>query len=295
MTFAPGIGAWNMKHLRIIGCEVTKANDPAMRLYGDFERECPHEAISVAGVESFEVAENHVHHSIKEGIDIKEVSRHGIVHHNLVHDLGRQGLYVDAWFGQLYDVEFAHNTVHHCEWGMAISAEGKESELSDIRIHHNSLHHNRASGIYFGTWGGDGPRSNIVITNNTIFANGTVEHWAGPTGSIDMKSSNTRDVLITRNIALKGAAFDIATFIDPTATPERFEELGILIENNLVGSFLDDTDHPSPYNRVYATAGIEPIRGDPRFTDPEAGDFQPGPGSAAIISSEPGYVGAVQP
>lgn len=295
MTFAPGIGAWNMEHLRILECEVTRANDPAMRLYGNPDHECPHEAISVAGVAHFEVARNHVHHSIKEGIDVKEISRHGVVHHNHVHDMGRQGLYVDAWFGHLFDVEFSHNRVHDCEWGLALSVEGKGSMLSGVRIHHNLLYRNRGSGIYFGTWGGDGPRSDIRITNNTIVGNGDIGHWAGPTGSIDMKSANTRDVLIARNICLDGAAFDLATFIDPAAEPDRFAALNIRIEDNLLGPFRDETDYPSPYNRVHATEGLRPVRGDPKFADPSNGDFHPLSGSAAITEAQPGYLGAIRP
>ena len=38
--------------------------------------------------------------SDKEGIDVKETSARGRVHHNLVHHLRRQGIYVDAWFGK---------------------------------------------------------------------------------------------------------------------------------------------------------------------------------------------------
>ena len=46
--------------------------------------EPPHEALSIGGAVDFEVAYNHVYDSDKEGIDIKETSKRGKVHHNLV-------------------------------------------------------------------------------------------------------------------------------------------------------------------------------------------------------------------
>lgn len=100
-TFAPGIGLWNCSHVKVLFCEVTRSNNNALRLYGDASKEAPHEGISSGGARYFEIAWNHVHHGFKEGIDIKEVSAHGVVHHNYVHDMPRQGLYTDAWFGVL--------------------------------------------------------------------------------------------------------------------------------------------------------------------------------------------------
>lgn len=261
-TFKPGIGAWNVSHLRVIGNEVTEATTNRMRLFGDPSREAPHEAISIAGVTDFEVAFNHVHHVEKEGIDVKEVSRRGRVHHNYIHDVRRQGLYVDAWFGLLEDVEFHHNLVHNAEWGIAISVEGRLSELRNVVIRDNIFFKNRASGIYFGTWGGDGPRSNILIAHNTIIEAGNVEHWAGPTGGIDVRSPQSRGVTIVNNVIASTAAFPIGLFFDP-ADASAMARYDFLVSHNWVGPYADRTaEGIEGYGRLFASVGQSALRGE---------------------------------
>ena len=105
-SFASGISAWQgTASLRILGNTVTGANDKALSIRPFTGNEAPHEATSIAGTRGFEVAWNDVGPNAKEGIDVKETAAHGVVHHNHCHDNDRQGLYVDAWFGILEDVE----------------------------------------------------------------------------------------------------------------------------------------------------------------------------------------------
>lgn len=293
-TFACGIGAWNAAWLRVVGCEVTHANTQAMRLYGDPRQECPHEAISIAGVKHFEAAWNHVHDCDKEGIDVKEVSAHGVVHHNWVHDMPRQGLYTDAWFGTLEDVEWYSNAVTRCEWGLVISAEGKGAEMHNVRAHHNVLWQNRGSGLYFGTWGADGPRVDIRLDHNTLFGNGRPAHWAGPTGNIDVRSHGVRNLTVADNLCAGGGAYEIATFIDPATESDRFAALGISVTGNLVASQTSDTRAPATYGKVYAWPGRNAVVADPRLSDPKHGDFTPRTASPALRGRNR-YIGAFGP
>jgi hypothetical protein len=293
MTFAPGIGAWNCSDFRVIGCEVTNANTQKMRLFGDPKHECPHEAISIAGVNRFEAAWNHVHHCEKEGIDVKEISRNGVVHHNYVHDMPRQGLYADAWFGVLENVEFASNVVHDCEWGLVISVEDRNSLLRNLRAHHNLLYRNRGSGLYFGTWGANGPRSDIRLENNTLYGNGKAQHWAGPTGNIDVRARDVRDLVVARNICLAGGAYEIATLFNPATEAAQFAALNIRIDDNVVASNKDDTNGPPGYGKPYVWPGTNVIATDPALNAPATGDFRPRAGSAAF--TKPGYRGAFAP
>lgn len=303
-SYNSGIGIWYADHVKVLYCEVTRANEPDMRVSGQpFGREAPHEAISICGAKHFEVAYNHVHQCFKEGIDVKEVSANGVVHHNHIHDLPRQGLYVDAWFGLLHDVVFHSNVVHDCEWGFAISVEGKDSELKNVKFHNNLLFDNRASGIIFGVWGNNRLRSNIEIYNNTIYNNGTPGHWAGTTGGIDIKSVNMKDVKIYRNIILNNWGFEIGISLHPDKVVEELEKRNVTISDNITGLF---KSKPSDFSffeiEMHGFLPQNNIIADPLFTDPLRSDFSipfysPAAGNAAKNKDEFNafYFGALRP
>lgn len=272
MTFMPGIGAWNSSRVRIVGNDVSRANDPSMRLWGNPEHECPHEAISVAGIRHFEVAWNRVHDSVKEGIDVKEVSAHGVVHHNLVENLHRQAYYADAWFGLLEDVEFVSNVARRCEWGLVISVEGRASELRNVRVRHNVLHDNRASGIFFGRWGTDGPRSGIRIEANTLVRNGRRGHWAGATGNIDLRSPNVRDLMVERNLLVGGSGFQIAAFTDDLGV---LASKSVVVRNNRMDRRMPCPVEENPYGPAHVLYGQSPQFGAVEFEDPSGDRWLP--------------------
>lgn len=282
-TYSCGIGAWNTHHVRILHNEVTDANDLERRDHDQPKpREAPHEAISLGGVSDFEVAWNRVFDSHKEGIDVKEASRRGRVHHNSVTGMERQGLYADAWYGLLEDVSFDHNYVADCEWGAALSCEGEGAWLRRVWIHNNVIERVRGSGIYFGSWGTDGPRSDIVVAHNTIVTAGAVDHWSGATGGIDLRSRNLHGMLIANNIVVDAAAYGIGSSISlEEAKAAGVERMSIL--HNLV----------SPWRELEAPAGAHrpgyPISravdaGDqileaPEFVARERGDYRLTPDS----------------
>ncbi|MDX2111291.1 MAG: right-handed parallel beta-helix repeat-containing protein [Verrucomicrobiota bacterium] len=287
-TFAPGIGLWNCQYVKVMYCEITGATTNRMRLYGDFNQEAPHEAISSGGAKYFEIAYNHVHDCDKEGIDIKEVSAHGTVHHNYVHDMPRQGLYTDAWFGVLEDVEFRDNVVHNCEWGIGVSSEGSSASLRNVRIRNNLFYNNRGSGIFFSLWGGDGPRSQIVIANNTFYKNGSPTHWSGPTGSIDLRSVNVQDITVVNNLCVGGGAYEIATFDNPATNGlDQLTAKNVVIKYNLTETFKDDTNRTFLYGRNYALLGDNPITGTAGLTNPTRGSFYLTEPSRARIAGSP--------
>ncbi|MBN2806334.1 MAG: right-handed parallel beta-helix repeat-containing protein [Prolixibacteraceae bacterium] len=303
-SYNSGIGIWYADQVKVLHCEVTRANEPEMRVPGQtMGREAPHEAISICGAKHFEVAYNHVHQGFKEGIDVKEVSALGVVHHNYVHDMPRQGLYVDAWFGLLHEVTFHSNIVHDCEWGFAISVEGKDSELKNLAFHHNILYNNRASGIIFGVWGHDRPRSGIEIYNNTLYNNGSPGHWAGSTGGIDMRSHQSTEVSIFRNIIVNNWAYEIGLAFEPEKVNDELKKRNINIEDNITGPFKDKKSDWSFFERI--SAGYLPgnnIEADPLFTAPSKGDFSipfqsPAAGNAALLKAtgEEFYYGALRP
>lgn len=286
-SFNSGIGLWYSDQVKVLHCEVTGANRQDMKTDLDrLGREAPHEALTIAGATHFEVAFNEVHHCDKEGIDCKEVSSHGIIHHNYMHDLPRQGLYVDCWFGLLQDVEFSHNTVHDCEWGMAISGEGLDASMRNIRIHHNLLYDNRGSGIFFGVWGHDEPRDSIFIYNNTIARNGSKNHWAGPVGGIDIRSTSLTNTAIYNNICHDNFAYEIGCSLESEEREAWQKENGIIVTHNHSGNYKSMPEPPGAYGSVYGFWGDEPSKGDPYFSP--APGFSIFPGSPALRSGWPG-------
>ncbi|MFC2090982.1 right-handed parallel beta-helix repeat-containing protein [Bacteroidota bacterium] len=279
-SFNSGIGLWYSDKVKVLHCEVIGANQIPMKTEEDrVGREAPHEALTIAGATHFEVAYNHVHHCEKEGIDCKEVSSHGTIHHNYTHDLPRQGLYVDCWFGLLQDVEFSYNIAHDCEWGMAISAEGKDASMKNIRIHHNILYDNRGSGIFFGVWGNDEARDSIFIYNNTVYNCGSPNHWAGPTGGIDVCSQNITNTFIYNNIFHNNYAYEIGISLEGDERSTWEKERNVVITHNHSGVFKSISTPPGSYGSIYGYRGHEASEGDPELS--EAPGFMPSASSPA--------------
>jgi len=238
-THNSGIGLWYCDSVLVAHCEITAANDNSEQYYNPGQKrggEAPHEALSICGAQFFEVADNHIHDCFKEGIDCKEVSQHGIIHHNLVNDLPRQAYYTDAWFGLLEDIEFYENTSYNCMWGFAVSVEGKGSELRNVRFHHNLIYNMTGSGVLFGMWGNNLLRSDIHIYNNTFYHCGSPQVFSGGVGSIDILSKNFRDVFIYRNICDKGWDYEMGfTFTHEEAEKALNERNFVAAENLFEG------------------------------------------------------------
>lgn len=253
-SFGSGIAAWDSDHdghgcerIRISGNTVVRSNDrdvaPRWFRVAPPEAEPPHEAISLGGVVGFEVDHNEILAGRKEGIDVKETSANGRVHHNLVHETARQGLYVDAWFGTLHDIEIDHNLVTRCEGaGLAISVEQGRG-IDDLRIHDNELVDNSGTGILFGRWGTDGPRTRIEIVHNTIRHNGhgppaDGEAFFWITGGIFLYSANVEHLQVRGNLVVDNRGFQIgagdAWLAAQTSLAAAFAARDIVFAQNVV-------------------------------------------------------------
>jgi hypothetical protein len=311
-TFSPGIAAWETNpeldrthHIKIIGNTVTHANTWDMLPTGYHqEGEPPHEAISIAGAKYFEVSYNHLYNSDKEGIDVKEVSKHGSVHHNFIDHMDRQGLYVDAWFGAIEDIDVYDNVVRNCRMsGMIISVENGKS-VSDVRVHHNLFYNNLGTGFFFSRWG-DGPRSNIKIYNNTIVGNGygqpnPGEKYYWMTGGLYLFSNNLSDVDIRNNIIANNRAFQIG-YSDhwlnvDSDIKKAFTEKKIVVDYNLILE-PEQMEYPlylgwppDMYANVWPFLGSHPIQGDAGFENSAAENFYLLPNSIAVDAGDPSLV-----
>ena len=258
-TVSSGIGIWNSKAIIVDGNEVVLACN-------DGEQEC----ITVAGTDTFEVKNNHVHHSGPgskggEGIDIKDGSRNGKVFKNRVHDLNnRVGIYIDAWDKHTYDIEVFKNLVFNIfnNDGIAIGSE-KGGLLENITIYDNIIYNNGLSGITLSDAGDSQthPLKDIKIINNTIYKNGGSNNWGG---GISIENSDIEGLLIRNNICSKNVFFQIQ---------REAEVKNFKIDHNLIDGFRGYDDE---------ILGNEYILEDPRFVNPDKGDFHLKFGSPAI-------------
>ncbi|HXW30209.1 MAG TPA: right-handed parallel beta-helix repeat-containing protein, partial [Xanthobacteraceae bacterium] len=305
-TFSSGIAVWDTNHegtgannIRIIGNTITNATTwdlappDVPRL-----RQAPHEALSIGGAVNFEIAYNHVYDSDNEGIDIKETSKRGKVHHNLVHNVGAQGIYVDAWFGEIEDIEVFSNVVHNCRGaGMVLSVEDGKS-VSKVDIHNNLIFNNDGSGMFFSRWGVDNARRDIQISNNVLYHNGygppkagQTYHWL--TGGLYLYSTNVYGISIRGNIFSGNRGFQIGysdLFVkDNRSWQAVAAEHGIQITGNLIDGRntidfpIKSGGAPSDQVDIYAVNGDAAIFGNPLFKDAVNQDFTLRPGSPAVV------------
>jgi hypothetical protein len=294
-TLSSGIAVWDTnhdgkgtEHIRIIGNTITKATTwdlapPDLPRKG----EPPHEALSIGGAVNFEVAYNHIYDSDKEGIDIKETSKRGKVHHNLVHHVGRQGIYVDAWFGEISDIEIYSNVIHDCMAGIVLSVENGQF-VEKVNVHNNLIFNNKGSGLYFSRWGVENERRNIQISNNVFYHNGYGPPSAGQTyywmtGGLYLYSTNVHNVSIRNNIFSDNRGFQVgysALFTKNNGSwravsrKKKIQITGNLIDGpNMIDSPIESGGDPPDRVKIYAVNGTRPIFGNPMFKDPVNQDF----------------------
>ena len=304
-TFSSGIAVWDSnhdgkgaEHIRILGNTIIKATTWDLAPPDSPRRGAPpHEALTISGAVDFEVAYNHVYDSDKEGIDVKDPSKQGKLHHNLIYNVDRQGIYVDAWNGKISDIEIFSNVIHDCRGaGLVLSVENGESD-ENIKIHNNLIFNNDGSGLYFARWGVDNPRRNVQISHNVFYHNGYGPPRAGQTyywltGGLYLYSTNVRDISIKDNIFSDNRGFQIGysdLFVkDNQSWQAVAREKRILITANLIdgrnaiNSPIESGGDPSDRVGIYAINGDHPIFGDPLFNDPVNQDFTLRRGSPAV-------------
>jgi hypothetical protein len=142
------------------------------------------EGLSIASVNRFVVSYNSLDYSeappagycegaIRLGIDVKESSQNGSVHHNTVRNFNAGGIYTDGWEAgsngtpTLNHVNIYQNYVE--EGGIQVNCERSVGTVEYINIFNNLVVNGRFTGIAVkGSWG-DGLKKNINIFNNTIY------------------------------------------------------------------------------------------------------------------------------
>jgi PKD repeat protein len=247
-TLHSGIASWTSTNTVIQGNEIELANN-------DGEQE----ALTVTQSATVQVLNNHVHHGGPgnnggEGIDVKDGSHHILVKGNLVHDMNRLCLYVDAWDSPTYNVTLDGNRAYNCfRYGIALASE-RGGELYDVQVINNVLYQNVRSGIVIADWdsGYPHPMHDITIANNTTYDNGDAV-WGG---GIDVLEPTVQGVTIRNNIVSQNSFFTILA--------ENVPASALTVDHNLIDGYR---------NQAGELKGTDYVEAAPRFVDAAAADF----------------------
>ncbi len=258
-----GIQAWGDTDLIVDGNTVIDAC-----LGGEGCQEC----ISISHTAGFVVTDNSVIGGGMEGIDAKDGSSRGLIAENLVRDLPRVGIYVDAWDSDQSDIEVARNRSWNNKVGITVNSENG-GICGDIRIIDNDLSGNLECGLWIGCGGvetaahpvvgveargnlirntrkGDGIRIGVVkngrtediyVHDNVIYGNGRsgimVADWR-----VDKTSETAAmaDVRIVNNTVVSNGLDLVTDGGWGTGGVALFaaEAVGLVVRNNLI------SDHP---------------------------------------------------
>ena len=290
ITVESGVSAWESDSVLLDGNTIDSANYTSGAM----------EAISVSQTTNFVVSNNELKNCFKEGIDTKESDHHGKVINNYIHDLVRQGLYIDGWNEYLTDIEEYGNIVTRCMYGLAVSCELAGGIVDTVSFHHNVLYNLDRTGIDFTNWGStydDGTRSNIHIYNNTIFDNGyrRVDAGGSPHGGLLIECHNIPNMTAENNIFAYNCSFCYATK-DTTPLSSVVVQYNLLADyNNSHDNLLRYADslHKTisyfayGYGVTYALHGTHEVVGKAMFADSVHGNFHLQRTSAAINQGNP--------
>ncbi len=257
-TVSSGIGVWGGNNIIIDGNEVVLACN-------DGEQE----DITVAGTDTFEIKNNHVHDgglgtNGGEGIDAKDGSRNGKIYGNHVHHLNRLGIYIDAWDKHTYNIEVYQNIVHDIDNndGFTVASE-MGGLLENIKFYNNIAYNNGVAGFNFSRNGPSSsrPMKDITVINNTFYNNG-VSGWGG---GIVLDNPDIQNVVIRNNIVSQNATFQIDLEADVPTNQ-------LTIDYNLIEGYRGYVDE---------TRGSNYLEADPKFVNPGV-DFHLQSNSPAI-------------
>jgi len=166
--FSSGIATWSSSYVLIRGNVVSDARYPTGS---------GNESISISGTTNFDVSYNEVSVPIGAtcqsgniGIDVKDGSRFGVVHHNYIHDMLIRcgGIYIDAWEHLTGNIDIYSNYVTNVAWGITVGSE-RTGTAENIRIYNNLMYNVGSTGIGIGHMVATGMKRNIEIYNNTIY------------------------------------------------------------------------------------------------------------------------------
>ncbi|WP_136809821.1 right-handed parallel beta-helix repeat-containing protein [Desulfosediminicola flagellatus] len=279
-------------HGTVRNCEVYKTEAGGIRARGannividsnEVELACMRsksESITISGgSHDIEVMYNKVHNNGSvvnggSGIDMKEGSYNGKIHHNEVYNIhGQNGIYTDAWDKATTNIEIYSNYIHDfTDVGTGIMMSSEQGGMLDnVRVHHNIVK-NVKTGIshHPGRFGPVDPIQNLYIYNNTIVNCGPVE--PSYQGGYLIRNPDANNVYIKNNIFSQNVGYQIGFSTLDMSIPDRD---GYNINKNVMHGTIN-----SPYVKsVDGVAGNNAILANPLFFN--SSDFHLQAGSPA--------------
>lgn len=259
-TGASGIVAANSSNIKVLNNKVQQAC-----VYPD-KAQNTSECITMASVNTFEVAYNTVSDRLVdlsnggEGIDAKNACINGTIHHNTVTSLIRVGIYIDAYLGNLSNIEVCNNKVYSTKNGGITIASEEGGVVDGIKIHDNLIYEADRFGIRIAGYLNDGPLRNLDVYQNTIVNCGiNAGSWENVGLLIEAKNVTNTGFNFRNNI-ISGCPFQVR------ANNQTFPY--VLDKNILFGSTV--------------VSGTNSINADPKFKNPASKDFSLSLGSPAI-------------
>lgn len=176
----------------------------------------PQEALSLWGVDGFEIAGNTLKQGKKEGIDVKGGSRNGSIHDNQVTGIaqvsgtfqgyrGGPAIYLDGGRAAMSNIDVYNNVVYgNMADGIVIADEKPNiGDVSDIRVYNNVVYDNGIQGVNGGKGIGIGSNvRDVQVVNNTF--DGNIQAFAID-GLDYLGGAKSRDILVRNNIFANSA------------------------------------------------------------------------------------------
>ncbi|MGB3641667.1 MAG: right-handed parallel beta-helix repeat-containing protein [Rivularia sp. (in: cyanobacteria)] len=267
------------KNIKVLDNKIERAN---WRWTGRGDENGTQEALSIWGVDGFEVANNIVKEATREGIDIKTGSRNGSVHNNTVTGAakisgtakgynGGPAIYVDGNRADTFNVDIYNNVVYkNASEGIAINDEEPGAgDVKDIRVFNNLVYDNGTKGVNSGAGIMVGSNvEDVEITNNTL--SGNVQSFT--IDGSDFFEGNIIDNVVLRN----------NIFANPSYRNGFIEDAkDVILDNNL---FTDSVD-----KMFEEGSGVENIKETNNlqvksvgFSDSKANDYHLNSDSPAV-------------
>ncbi|NDP28234.1 MAG: T9SS type A sorting domain-containing protein [Flavobacterium sp.] len=261
-TWASGIIAANSSNIKVLNNKVQQAcMHPQVS-----PKQNTNECITMASVATFEVAYNTVSDRLTdpsnggEGIDAKNACTNGTFHHNTVTTLTRIAIYIDAFSGNLSNVEVYANKVSGSDGGGITIASESGGVVDGVKLHDNLIYNNKRFGIRLAGYLDNGPLRNVDVYQNTIVNCGfSAGSWEN-VGLLIEATNATNSGFNIRNNIISGCPFQIRG---------NNQTFPVTIDRNLLFG-------------ATVLSGTNVITLNPLFVNAAAFDFRLASGSPAI-------------